>query len=148
MYKAGKYGLQGYADTNKGTLLTHDLSSFDLLAQAAGFAPNKIAKQIGGATSEYRKRMNGRITQALADTIIAQTITHNSRQADNAQERLHDIMRDVMKFNQSHDYIYQYIPDLDRLQQEAMKKIFAEYRLSKGDEKKRAKVSKAMQSYN
>ena len=92
--------------------------------------------------------MNGRITQALADTIIAQTITHNSRQAENAQERLHDIMRDVMKFNQSHDYIYQYIPDLDRLQQEAMKKIFAEYRLSKGDEKKRAKVSKAMQSYN
>ena len=157
MYKAAKYGMQGYADTNRGTLLTHDLSALELLAQAAGFAPNKIAKQrdalyreqqIGGATSEYRTRMNSRITQAIQDIIIAQTITHDSGRADAAQDRLHNLMRDVMKFNQKHGYIYQYIPDIDRLQEEAMKKIFANYRLIKGDQKKRAVVKNAMQSYN
>jgi len=151
MYKAQKYALQGYADTNRGTLLTHDLSAYDIGMQAIGFAPSAIAnkradvyreQQIGGATSEYRKRMNGRITQAIQDIIIAQTITHDPSGADEAQERLLQLMRQVMLFNQSHNYIYQYLPDVTRLREEALKKINAKYRASKADKKKRAELSK------
>ena len=88
--------------------MTHDLGAYDIAMQAFGFAPSKIAnkreklyreQQTGGATSEYRKRMNGRITQAIQDIIIAQTITNDSSAADEAQERLLKLMRDVMLFN-------------------------------------------------
>ena len=153
MYKAQKYALQGYADTNRGTLLTHDLNAYDIAMQAIGFAPSKIAnkradvyreQQIGGATSEYRKRMNGRITQAMQDIIIAQTITHDPSGADEAQERLLKLMRQVMLFNQSHNYIYQYLPDITRLREEALKKINSKYRASKADKKKRADLMKVL----
>ena len=153
MYKAQKYALQGYADTNRGTLLTHDLGAMDIAMQAVGFAPSKIAnkraklyreQQTGGATSEYRKRMNGRITQAIQDIIIAQTITNDSSAADEAQERLLKLMRDVMLFNQSHDYIHQYLPDITRLREEALKKINDNYRVSKADKKKRAALTEIL----
>jgi len=153
MYKAQKYALQGYADTNRGTLLTHDLGAMDIAMQAVGFAPSVIAnkraklyreQQTGGATSEYRKRMNGRITQAIQDIIIAQTITNDSSAADEAQERLLKLMRDVMLFNQSHDYIHQYLPDITRLREEALKKINDNYRVSKADKKKRAALTEIL----
>lgn len=139
-YKGAQYASSGKAYTGYGVVLNEDLGLTDAFIQAMGYTPSKIAKarealylekKVGGATSGYRQKMNARITNAYRDIILAQKEGDTSRVLD-AQVKIQEITKDIIKFNSKVPPHMVFTPDLERLFDQALQAVYPNYRLEKG----------------
>ena len=138
--KGINYAYNGEAYTGYGVVLNEDLGLTEAFIQSMGYTPNKIAKarealylekKVGGATSGYRQRMNARITNAYRDIILAQKEGDTSRILD-AQAKIQEITKDIIKFNSKVPPHMVFTPDLERLFDQALQAVYPNYRLEKG----------------
>ena len=142
-YKGGMYAFTGEAYSGRGILLRDDLGFSDAVLKAAGFAPNKIAaareavfleKKIGGATSAYKGRMNTRLTNAFKEIIIGNKEGDTSRMRK-GQEQIQKLTEEIIRFNSKVPPNLVFIPDIDRLQDQAKMELYTDYRLEKQNKK-------------
>jgi hypothetical protein len=138
--KGINYAYNGEAYTGYGVVLNEDLGLTDAFVQAMGYTPNKIAKarealylekKVGGATSGYRQKINARITNAYRDIILAQKEGDTSKILE-AQAKIQELTKDIIKFNSKVPPHMVFTPDLERLFDQALQAVYPNYRLEKG----------------
>jgi hypothetical protein len=136
------YG-NGFADTGYGQVLTDDISTLDLFWQSIGFTPTSIAaereaiyqeRKLDKATNMKRQRINSRITNAYVD-IIQGGLQHDGVKMNEGQQKIHDILMDLMDWNSTQPYHLQFTPDIRSLHAEAMMAVFPNYRIIKSNRK-------------
>jgi len=157
LYRATyKYPREGYVETRNGTLLTTDLKAHELLLQGVGFAPTEVSrareilwyeKQIDTKYQGRTKRFNGQIKKAYRDLYMAINLTNDPALADDAQQRLLEVMREIIEFNNTVDSPYNYIPDISRLQDEGKQQANSEYRAFKSGKKTYLEKQELYQQY-
>ena len=143
------YG-DGFASTGYGQVLTDDISGLDLFWQSIGFTPTSIAAQreaiyqerkLDKATNMKRQRINSRITNAYVD-IIQGGLQHDGVKMNEGQQKIHDILMDLMDWNSTQPYHLQFTPDIKSLHAEAMMAVFPNYRIIKSNRKLAAEKMK------
>jgi hypothetical protein len=148
------YG-NGFADTGYGQVLTDDISGLDLFWQSIGFTPTAIADQreaiyqerkLDKATNMKRQRINSRITNAYVD-IIQGGLQHDGTKINEGQQKIHDILMDLMDWNSTQPYHLQFTPDIRSLHAEAMMAVYPNYRILKSNRKLAAEKMKVRLSY-
>jgi len=143
------YG-NGFASTGYGQVLTDDISGLDLFWQSIGFTPTSIAKEreaiyqerkLDKATNMKRQRINARITNAYVD-IIQGGLQHDGVKMNEGQQKIHDILMDLMDWNSVQPYHLQFTPDIRSLHAEAMMAVYPNYRILKSNRKLAAEKMK------
>jgi hypothetical protein len=81
-----------------------------------------------------RQRINSRITNAYVD-IIQGGLQHDGVKMNEGQQKIHDILMDLMDWNSTQPYHLQFTPDIRSLHAEAMMAVFPNYRLIKKNRK-------------
>jgi len=139
---AYKYPTEGYADTRKGTLLTADLTTPELILQSLGFASNKVAKErealfrermIDTKHQQAHRQFNARYKEAYRDLYMAENITFDPALTADAYKRLGELRLDVIKFNTRMDGKYAYRPDTARLFEEGRQQANPKARIYSSD---------------
>jgi len=139
---AYKYPTEGYADTRKGTLLTADLTTPELILQSLGFASNKVAKErdalfrermIDTKHQQAHRQFNARYKEAYRDLYMAENITFDPSLTADTYKRLGKLRVDVIKFNTKMDGKYAYRPDTARLFEEGRQQANPKARIYSSD---------------
>jgi hypothetical protein len=136
------YG-NGFASTGYGQVLTDDIKGYELMMQAFGFAPASIAKEREALFQErkldkgmnlFRQRKNAQITNAYRDIIIG-GMKYDASMINEGEQKIADIIADVMEYNANQPPHLIYVPDLGSLFQEALKAVHPEYRIGTTNKK-------------
>ena len=140
-YKGGMYAFTGEAYSGRGVLLRDDLGFTDAVLQAAGYTPAKISaarealfleKKLGGATGAYKTKMNARITNAYVEIIQGERTGDTSRM-HKGQETIEELTKEIIKFNSRVPPTQVFVPDLERLYDQALQAVMPNYRIEKQD---------------
>ena len=136
------YG-NGFASTGYGQVLTDDIKGYELIMQAFGFAPASIAKEREALFQErkldkgmnlFRQRKNAQITNAYRDIIMG-GMKYDASMINEGEQKIADIIIDVMEYNANQPPHLIYVPDLGSLFQEALKAVHPEYRIGATNKK-------------
>jgi hypothetical protein len=136
------YG-NGFASTGYGQVLTDDIKGYELMMQAFGFAPASIAKEREALFQErkldkgmnlFRQRKNAQITNAYRDIIMG-GMKYDASMINKGEQKIADIIADVMEYNANQPPHLIYVPDLGSLFQEALKAVHPEYRIGTTNKK-------------
>ena len=135
------YAFTGEAYSGRGVLLRDDLGFTDAVLQAAGYTPAKISaarealfleKKLGGATGAYKTKMNARITNAYVEIIQGERTGDTSRM-HKGQETIEELTKEIIKFNSRVPPTQVFVPDLERLYDQALQAVMPNYRIEKQD---------------
>ena len=136
------YG-NGFASTGYGQVLTDDIKGYEVMMQAFGFAPASIAKErealfqerkLDKGMSLFRQRKNAQITNAYRDIIMG-GMKYDASMINEGEQKIADIIIDVMEYNANQPPHLIYVPDLGSLFQEALKAVHPGYRIGTTNKK-------------
>ena len=136
------YG-NGFASTGYGQVLTQDIKGYEVMMQAFGFAPASIAKErealfqerkLDKGMSLFKQRKNAQITNAYRDIIIG-GMKYDADMINEGEQKISEIIIDVMEYNANQPPHLIYVPDLGSLFQEALKAVHPEYRIGTTNKK-------------
>jgi len=141
--KVMDYKTKGYVQTGYGQVVTDDLSAMDLIMQTVGFTPTELSKnrealylerKLDRAASGFKQRMNAQITNALRNIILGGQ-RKDASLINDGQAEIKKLLAKIVEHNVNNPPHMVFIPDMSRLQSEALKAINPQYRIGSTNQK-------------
>jgi hypothetical protein len=141
--KVMDYKTKGYVQTGYGQVVTDDLNAMDLIMQTVGFTPTELSKnrealylerKLDRAASGFKQRMNAQITNALRNIILGGQ-RKDASLINDGQAEIKKLLAKIVEHNVNNPPHMVFIPDMSRLQSEALKAINPQYRIGSTNQK-------------
>jgi len=141
--KVMDYKTKGYVQTGYGQVVTDDLNAMDLIMQTIGFTPTELSKnrealylerKLDRAASGFKQRMNAQITNALRNIILGGQ-RKDASLINDGQAEIKKLLAKIVEHNVNNPPHMVFIPDMSRLQSEALKAINPQYRIGSTNQK-------------